>query len=75
MTNAQELAEQSAGQIADRLGDGFAAAVVLGTGWDDAVAALGEREAQIPTTDLAGFPASRVEACARRRPPAAAWPC
>ena len=61
MSNAREQAETAAAQIGARLGGGFAAAVVLGTGWDDAVAALGEREAQIPTTDLAGFPKSRVE--------------
>lgn len=60
MTNAQELADQAAGQVADRLGGGFDAAVVLGTGWDDAVAELGELEAQIPTAGVDGFHASRV---------------
>lgn len=60
MTNAQELAEQAAGQVADRLGGGFDVAVVLGTGWDDAVGELGELETQIPTAGVAGFPASRV---------------
>lgn len=61
MTNARQLAAEAAGQIADRLGGGFDATVVLGTGWDDAVAELGELETQISTTELAGFPASRVE--------------
>jgi len=61
MTNARQLAAQAAAQIADRLGGGFDATVVLGTGWDDAVAELGELEKQISTTDLVGFPASRVE--------------
>lgn len=60
MTNAQELADQAAGQVADRLGGGFDVAVVLGTGWDGAVAELGELETQIPTAGVAGFPASRV---------------
>lgn len=60
MTNAQGLADQAAGQVADRLGGGFDVAVVLGTGWDDAVAELGELEAQIPTAGMEGFPASRV---------------
>ena len=61
MTSARQLASDAAAQIGDRLGEGFEAAVVLGTGWDDAVAELGDTEAQIPTTNLAGFPASRVE--------------
>ena len=61
MTNARQLATEAAAQIADLLGGVFDAAVVLGTGWDDAVAELGEVEAQIPVTELAGFPESRVE--------------
>ncbi|MCY3561579.1 MAG: purine-nucleoside phosphorylase [bacterium] len=61
MDNARQVASEAAAQIADRLGGGFAATVVLGTGWDDAFAELGELEAQIPTTELAGFPATRVE--------------
>lgn len=61
MTNARQLAAEAAAQIGDRLGGGFDAAVVLGTGWDDAVAELGELEAQISVAELAGFPASRVE--------------
>ena len=61
MTNARQLAAEAAAQIGDRLGGGFEAAVVLGTGWDDAVAELGDTEAEIPTTDLAGFPVARVE--------------
>ena len=61
MTNAQQLANDAAVQIGDRLGGAFDAVVVLGTGWDDAVAELGELEAQISTTDVTGFPASRVE--------------
>ncbi len=61
MTDARQLATEAAATIADRLGSGFDAMIVLGTGWDDAVAELGELEAQISTTELAGFPASRVE--------------
>ena len=61
MTNARQLAAEAAAQIADRLGGGFDATVVLGTGWDDAVAELGELGTQISVTELAGFPASRVE--------------
>jgi len=61
MTNARQLAGEAAAQIADRLGGEFDATVVLGTGWDDAVAELGDVEAQISTTELAGFPESRVE--------------
>ena len=60
MTNAQELARAAATQIADRLGEGFDVAVVLGTGWDDAVAELGEATGQMSTGDVVGFPASRV---------------
>ncbi len=60
MTNAQELARAAAAQIGNRLGEGYDAAVVLGTGWDDAVAELGDIEEEIPTGDVAGFPASRV---------------
>ena len=60
MTNAQQSAAEAAMQIDARLGKGFEAVVVLGTGWDDAVAELGEIEVQIPTSDLVGFPASRV---------------
>ena len=61
MTNAQELAQAAAAQIGNSLGEGFDATVILGTGWDDAVAALGDVEQQIPTADVAGFPTSRVE--------------
>lgn len=60
MTNAQELARAAATQVADRLGEGFDVAVVLGTGWDDAVAELGETAEQMSTGDVVGFPASRV---------------
>ncbi len=60
MTNARQLAAEAAAEIRDRLGGDFDATVVLGTGWDDAVAELGELEVQIPTTKLPGFPASRV---------------
>ena len=61
MSSAGQLAAQAAEQIGDRLGAGFDCAVVLGTGWDDATAELGATEAQIPTTELVGFPAPRVE--------------
>lgn len=61
MTTARQLATEAAAQIVDRLGSGFVAAIVLGTGWDDAVAELGDTEAQFSTTELTGFPATRVE--------------
>ena len=48
MTNARQLANEAAAQIGDRLGEGFEAAVVLGTGWDDAVVELGDAEAPDP---------------------------
>jgi purine-nucleoside phosphorylase len=60
MTNTQEPARTAAAQVGSRLGEGFDVAVVLGTGWDEAVGELGEIEKQISTGDLAGFPPSRV---------------
>ena len=61
MTNAQQSASDAAAQIGDRLGGAFDIAVVLGTGWDDAVAELGGLEAEISTAGVTGFPAARVE--------------
>jgi purine-nucleoside phosphorylase len=51
-----DLARQAAGVIAERTGvDGHDVAVVLGSGWSPAVAALGSPAAVLPQAEIPGF--------------------
>src|SRR5947209_7457576 len=52
----QDLARQAAGVIAERTGvDEHDVAVVLGSGWSPAVAALGAPAAVLPQAEIPGF--------------------
>jgi purine-nucleoside phosphorylase len=56
VTDADRLARQAARTIAERTGvDGHDVAVVLGSGWAPAVAALGPATATLPMADVPGF--------------------
>ena len=58
----QDLARDAAGRLAELTGtDRHDVALVLGSGWLPAAAALGEPSAQVATTDLPGFSAPAVE--------------
>ena len=59
---AQELAQEAADTLARLTGvDHHDVALVLGSGWLPAAAALGEPTAEIATTDLPGFSAAAVK--------------
>lgn len=60
MANSQKAAAQAANEITRLMGAGFDALLVLGSGWSDAIDELGEFGAQIPTSEVYGFPSSRV---------------
>lgn len=53
-------AQAAAAAIRERLGE-HRAVLVLGSGWADVVATLGEVRAQVPMSDLPGFPAPSVQ--------------
>ena len=58
----QDLAREAADRLAELTGtDRHDVALVLGSGWLPAAAALGEPSAQVATTDLPGFSAPAVE--------------
>ncbi len=60
MPGAHEAAKQAAKDIKKRLGFGFDALVVLGSGWSGAVTAAGVEQARIPAEEVHGFPPSQV---------------
>lgn len=61
MTGDPYLSARAAGTaIRERLG-AHRAVLVLGSGWADVVAGLGEGRAQVPMSDLPGFPAPSVQ--------------
>lgn len=61
MDDPYDLARRDAALLAERTGvDRHDAAVVLGSGWTPVVEVLGTTVAQIPYTDLAGFPPPTV---------------
>ena len=60
MVSSQKAAAQAADEIVRLMGSGFDALLVLGSGWGDAIGELGEFGAQVPTSDIYGFPPSRV---------------
>ncbi len=55
-----EVARRAATVLTDTVGSGHVAAVVLGSGWADAVAELGTVDAEVAMADLPGFPAPGV---------------
>ena len=61
MTDPYQAARASAASLARLSGQpAHEAAVVLGSGWADAAAALGPADAEIPLADLGGFPPPTV---------------
>jgi purine-nucleoside phosphorylase len=61
MTSPFELAEEAAGALAARTGvASHDVAVVLGSGWRPAADRFGEVVAEVPLTELPGFPAATV---------------
>lgn len=61
MTDPAELARQAAQVIAERTGhDRHDVAVVLGSGWSPAIAALGSPTAVLPQADVPGFAPPRA---------------
>jgi purine-nucleoside phosphorylase len=62
VTDPLDLAREAADELRRRAGvDAFDAAVVLGSSWNDAAAALGEPMLDVAATDMAGFPPPVVE--------------
>jgi len=56
MTNPYELAERAADELREKSGfDGYDIAVVLGSGWKEGAASLGEATNTVATSDLVGF--------------------
>ena len=61
MTSPFELADEAAGALAERTGvESHDVAVVLGSGWRPAAERFGDVVAEVPLTDLPGFPAATV---------------
>lgn len=60
MTEPFALAQHAASVLVDRLGGGHVAGIVLGSGWGDALDRIGDVAAEMPITDLPGFPAPTV---------------
>jgi purine-nucleoside phosphorylase len=61
MTDPFPVAREAAGELRRRSGfDGFDVAVVLGSGWKSAAAALGQPSLDVATAELPGFPAGAV---------------
>ncbi len=58
--NPFHLAQQAAGVLKNTMGSDLGTAVILGSGWSQAVAAVGTSRAVIPSTDLPGNPAPTV---------------
>lgn len=58
--SAFERAEQAGVELVERLGGGFDAAVVLGSGWAEVVAGLGAVEAEVAAETVTGFHAPAV---------------
>jgi purine-nucleoside phosphorylase len=61
VTNPYELAERAANELRERSGvDSYDVAVVLGSGWKEGAAALGEPHSVIDASSLSGFIAPTV---------------
>jgi purine-nucleoside phosphorylase len=64
--DASELARTAADELRSRTFDSFDVALVMGSGWVPAADALGAPAAELPVTDLPGFPPPAVEGHAGR---------